>query len=164
MQKFEQALKILEKSKEFKDWKKKNKEAYLSYGFLIVQDGGSDWKIGYYHKKRDGVTSFNVGDKITVEPEDDVFRKEKKEVLGIDIKEIKYKLADAINIAVELQKKEFSAESPKKIIVILQKLDIGQIWNITFLTQSFSTLNIKVRSDTGEVVEKKLQPLFGMDK
>ena len=164
MQEFREALKILEKSKEFKEWKKKNPKAYLSYGFFVVEDVDSRWKIGYYHKKHDRVTSFNIGEKITIEPEEELFRKEKKEVGKIELGKIKHDLADAVTIAVNLQKEEFATEDPKKIIAILQKLDKWQVWNITFLTQSFNTLNVKIKSDNGRVVEKKLSSLFRFDK
>ena len=52
----------------------------------------------------------------------------------------------------------------KKIIAIIQNLDKEQIWNVTFLTQSFKTLNLKIKSDNGEIIEKKLDSLFKIEK
>lgn len=163
MQDFKEALEILEKSKEFKEWKKKNPEDYLSYALMIVDEKDTDWKIGYCNKQNK-VTSFNVGNRIVMEPEDKVLQKEKKGIKEIDLGKAKLSMADAVTVAVNLQKEEFVTESPQKIIAILQTLDIGQIWNITFFTQSFNTLNIKVKSENGRILEKKIQPLFGMDK
>ena len=165
MQQFKEALKVLEKSKEFNAWKKKNPETYLSYGFFVVEDVDNRWKIGYYHKKHDKVTSFNVGEKITIEPEEEVFRKEEKQkVERLDLNKVKFDLAEAVAIANDVQQEEFATEAPRKIIAILQKLPKGQVWNVTFLTQSFNTLNFKIKSDNGRVVEKKLQPLFQFEK
>jgi len=162
---FKEALKTLEKSKEFSAWKKKNPEAYLSYGFFSVEDKESDWKIGYYHKKRERMTSFNVGEKITIEPEDDILKKEAADdVEKLELDEINLDLAEAVTIANETQKEEFATENPMKIIAILQKIEQGQVWNVTFLTQTFNTLNFKIKSDSGKIVEKKLQPLFQFDK
>jgi len=164
MKQFKDALGVLEKSKEFKDWKEKNPESYLSYAFFVVEDVDSDWKIGYYHKKHEKVTSFVVGEKIKVEPEEEVLQEKKAAVEALDVDKVKHDLSDAIALAVDTQKEEYSTESPKKIIAILQTLDKKQVWNVTFLTQSFNTLNFKIKSDNLKIVEKKLQPLFQFDK
>jgi len=56
------ALVILEKDKEFKDWRDKNKEFFLTNAFIMIQ--GSDKinkiQIGYFNKKEDKITSFIV--------------------------------------------------------------------------------------------------------
>ncbi|MEE9525404.1 MAG: hypothetical protein V3V78_02240 [Candidatus Woesearchaeota archaeon] len=164
MKQFKEAFKVLQKSQEFKEWKKQNPETYLSYAMMVVEDKEDDWKIGYYNKKHEKVTSFNIGEKITIEPEDKVLQKEKKAVEKIDVDKIKHDLSDAVTLAVSTQKEEYVTESPTKIIAILQTLDKKHVWNITFLTQSFNTLNFKIKADSLRIVEKKLQPLFRMDK
>ncbi|MBW2996400.1 hypothetical protein KY332_03810 [Candidatus Woesearchaeota archaeon] len=164
MKQFKDALGILEKSKEFKEWKKENPETYLSYAMFVVEDKEDDWKIGYYHKKHEKVVSFNVGEKITIEPEEEVLQKKKKAVEKVDVGKVKHDLSDAMTIAVDTQKEEYATESPRKIIAILQTLDKKHVWNITFLTQSFNTLNFKIKADSLRIVEKKLSPLFRFDK
>jgi len=165
MQQFKEALKILEQSKEFNKWKKSNQEAYISYALFVVDDSNSTWKIGYYQEKNDKITSFNVGKIITIEPDEEVFKKEKTaKVKKIEIEKVNMELSDAVTIAYNLQQEEYATESPRKIIAILQKLEKAQVWNITFLTQSFNTLNFKIKSDNGRVIEKKLSPLFQFQK
>ncbi len=165
MLQFKEAVKILEKSKEFDKWKKDNPDTYISYGFFAIEDIDSDWKIGYYHDKDDKITSFNVGKKITIEPEDEILKKDKKaKVEKLDMDKIKMDLSEAVTIANNLQQEEFATETPRKIIAILQKLNKEQVWNVTFLTQSFNTLNIKIKSENGKVIEKKLSPLFQFQK
>jgi len=164
MQQFKEALKTLEKSRQFQEWKKKNPEAYLSYAMLVLEDKDDGWKIGYYHKKTNKITSFVIGDEIKVEPEDDILQKEEKAVERVDAEKVNHDLSDAITVAYELQQEEFATESPKKIIAVLQTLDNAQVWNITFLTQSYNTLNFKIKSDNLKVIEKKLSPLFQFQK
>jgi len=164
MKEFKEALKVLKDSKEFKEWRENNPETYLSYGMFVVESDDTDWKIGYYHKKDNKVTSFNVGKEIKIEPEEKILQKEKKTVEKVDVSKVKHDLSDAVTTAVNLQKEEYAAETPKKIIAILQKLGDEQVWNITFFTQSFNTLNFKIKSDNLNVVDKKLQPLFKFDK
>ncbi|MBW2965623.1 hypothetical protein KY342_00800 [Candidatus Woesearchaeota archaeon] len=162
---FKEALKILEESNEFKKWKKKNPSTYLSHGFLIIESTDYNWKIGYYDKKKDKLTSFDVGKKITIEPEEDVFKKEKsKDVKKLDLDKVKLDLSEAVAISKQLQEEEYSTENPTKIIAILQKIDAGQVWNITYLTQNFNTLNFKIKTETGRVLEKKLTGLMEFKK
>ena len=163
MQQFKEALKILEKSQEFKEWKKNNPQDHLSYGMFIVEDKEREWKIGYCNKENQ-LTSFNIGKKITIEPDEEALQKKKQKILGLDKEKLKLDLAEAVAIANDTQKEEFATETPTKIVAIVQKLDIGQIWNITFLTQSFNTLNFKIDSSNGNVIEKKISPLFQMQK
>jgi hypothetical protein len=162
---FKDALKILEKSSEFKNWKKKNPNTYLSYGFYVIESTDVNWKIGYYDRKKDKLTSFDVGSKIKIEPDEEVFKKEKeKKVEKLNLNEVKLDLSDAVSITQQLQEEEFATEKPTKIIAILQKIDMGQIWNITYLTLNFNTLNFKIKTETGRVLEKKLNPLMEFRK
>jgi hypothetical protein len=166
MLQFREALKLLENSKEYKNWRAKNPKAYLSYAFFVVEEGSDNWKIGYYHKKEDKFSSFSIGEKIKIESEDKIFRDEKKKkpIEKLDLKQLNHDLSDAVTIAVNTQQEEYATEAPKKIIAILQTLNKKQIWNITFLTQSFNTLNFKIKSENLRIVEKKFAPLFRFDK
>ena len=161
---FKDALKILEKSSEFKEWKKKNKETYLSYGFYVIENTDVNWKIGYYNSKKDKLTSFDVGSHIKIEPDEEVFKEKEKKVKKLVVEDVKLDLGDAVSIAQQLQEEEFATEKPTKIIAILQKIDAGQVWNITYLTQNFNTLNFKIKTETGRVLEKKLTPLMEFRK
>lgn len=162
---FKDALKILEKSSEFKEWKKKNKETYLSYGFYVIENSDVNWKIGYYDSKKDRLTSFDVGTQIKIEPDQEVFKKEKeRKVKKLEMSKVKVDLGDAVCITQGLQEEEFTTEKPTKIIAILQNIKEHQVWNITYLTQNFNTLNFKIKTETGRVLEKKLTPLMQFQK
>ncbi|MBW2978446.1 hypothetical protein KY331_06385 [Candidatus Woesearchaeota archaeon] len=161
MKLFKEALKELENSKKFKDWQGNSSGVFLSYGFLMVSGDKEDsWKIGYYHKKDDMITSFNVGEKIEIEPESEVFKRETTKINEIDLKKIKFDIDKAVEIAKRLQEEKYANEKPNKIIVILQKIKIGQIWNITYITQTMKTLNFKINTETGKILEHKLTSLF----
>jgi hypothetical protein len=161
---FKDALKILEESSEFRSWRKKNPKTYLSYGFYVIDNEDVNWKIGYYDGKKDKLTSFDVGSKIKIEPDEEVFQAKKKKVEKLDLEKVKFDLADAVGIAKNLQEEEFVTENPTRIIAILQKIEVGQVWNITCLTQNFNTLNFKIKTETGRVLEKKLTSLMQFKK
>jgi len=164
MKTFKECLGILKNSKEFKNWKTKNKKAFLSYGFVIIPDQNC-WKAGFYHPEKDLITSFIIDDKITIEHEEEVFKPEKMHVNKLNLKEIKTNYKNALKTAENLQKQKYKNENPKKIILILQNLEKhGTIWNITYITETISTLNIKIDAKTGKTKEHKLVRLFEFRK
>jgi len=161
---FLDALSELEKSTQFKLWVKKNKKSYLSYGFIMKDPAvKEEWQIGYYNPTTDTVTTFTIGEDIVQNPEAEMFKDDKK-VLPLEVKDIKITLKEALKIAEKIQDEKYSAHKPFKKIIILQKLEIGQVWNITYITNTFKSLNIKIDSVTGNIVIDELVDLFRIEK
>ena len=71
---------------------------------------------------------------------------------------------DAVSIANKFQREKYSTEIPIKKIVVLQNIDFGQIWNITFISKTFNTLNMKIDAGSGQVKKHLLVSLFSMGK
>jgi len=160
-----EALKRLEESKEFKEWKEKNKEDYFSYAFCEINEQGGVWQMGYYNKKEDKITTFIVDEEIKVMPQQEVFKKPDMKVNKVELGKVKLSFAEIIDKASEFQKKEYPKEETNKTIAILQNLEkLGTVWNITFITRSFNTLNVKVSSENGKVLEHKLSSIFDLRK
>ena len=52
-----------------------------------------------------------------------------------------------------------------KIIMLIQNHNkLGNIWNITYVTESFKTLNIKIDAASGKIVRDELIELFQFKK
>lgn len=164
METFKQALKLLKNSKKFKAWEKKNKDAYLSYGFIIIPKEKS-WKAGFYHPNKNNITTFTINKEITIEYEEEIFKPKNMHVKGLNADKIKTAFNDALKTAEELQKQHYKNQEPKEKIIILQNLEnLGQIWNITYVSKTLETLNIKISADTGKVLEHKSIKLFEFKK
>jgi len=162
--KLKSALKKLKENSKFKEWFNKNKKTYFSYAFTMIENNKQqEWQIGYYDKDKDKIITFIVREKnITIKPEEDIFKKSDMKVNGIEVDKLKLNLEHILDKAEKFQKEKYPKESILKKIIILQNLEnFGNIWNITFFTQSFNTLNIKIKTDNGKIVEHKLTPLFG---
>jgi len=161
-----ESVKKLEDSKEFKDFKKQNKEAYLAHVFYMLDEANQDIvQIGYYNKSKDRITTFVVeGDNITKNPEAEVFKEQEIMMKPIDLSKVKINVNEAVDIAEKLQKDKYKQEIPVKKIAILQHLPLGQVWNITFVTQTFKTLNIKIDSGTKKIVSEKLLSIIEFGK
>ena len=160
------ALKKLEESQDFKKWHNKNKDTYFSYAFKIPQEMPDEWQLGFYNKKKDKITTFVMnGDNIKIRPEEDVFKKEDMKVNEVQINKVKLTFDNAISKADEFQQKNYPKDKSIKTIAILQNItNLGNIWNITYVTEAFNTLNMKIDASNGKVLEHNLVSILSFRK
>ncbi|MFH1827988.1 MAG: hypothetical protein ABH824_01865 [Nanoarchaeota archaeon] len=161
-----QTIKKIEGNKKFKEWMNKYPGSYLSYAFCIIEGKTvGEWQIGYYNKETDKITTFMINEELTICPEEEVFKKNDMKVRRINLNKIKINLDDILIKVDELAKKKYTQEMITKKIVILQNLDeMGNIWNITNITKSFNTLNIKVNTENGKILSHDLTSIFSFRK
>lgn len=153
-------LKELEESVVFKDWKKENKKDYLVNFFKFVQaNEDSPWQIGYYNEKTDMITTFNVDDEITINPPSEVFKKEGI-VEAILLSDVKIDQDKVLEIAKNFKEENYKYESSVKIVLLLQRKDGIQVYNLTFITESLKTLNMRISSLDGSILSHKLTSLM----
>jgi len=157
------ALKKLEDNKDFKKWQHKNKGTYFSYSFKIPQEMKEDeWQFGFYNSKSDKITTFVIeGDNVHIRPEEDVFKREETKINEVELEKVKLSFDGAIQKANEFQQKNFPKDRSIKTISILQNLpELGNIWNITYVTEAFNTLNLKIDALNGKILEHNLTSIF----
>lgn len=146
------------KSSEFREWKKKNPRAYLVHFLKIEEENKGEWQIGYFDKDKDRITTFLAGEQIGIVPEQEAF-KEAKAIKKLLINKVKISSESALGIAQGLQKKSYPGELPIKKIFVLQNISRGQVWNITYITKGFSTINIKIDAETGKILKHEAASL-----
>ena len=155
-----ESILLLEKSSTYTNWKKDNLSTYLVNCFKMTDPGkDSDWQIGYYDKDSKKITTFLVGDEIILNNQDDVLR-EKGIIQPLNLENIKITYDEAIESALNCQNEKYPGNAPLKKIVVLQNIDEGEIYNVTFVTQSFKTLNIKVSHVDGKIISDKMTSIF----
>lgn len=155
--------KKLTESEEFKEWKKKHPKDYLVHFFKFSEEFEGDWQIGYYSKESDKITGFVIGEQIGVLPEENVFKKQgavKKLVLS----KVKISEKEAFESLKKIKEEEYQSKVSLKTIVVLQNLSVGQVWNITFITNDFNTLNFKIGAENGKVLNHELTSLVNFTK
>ena len=161
------ALKKLENSADFKKWKQSNKNTYFSYAFKIPQEMNSnEWQLGFYNEKNDKITTFVLNDGgIKIRPEEEIFKKEDTKVSEIQIDKVKLTFDNILGKADEFQQKNFPKDKSIKTIVILQNISqFGNIWNITYVTEAFNTLNMKINASNGKILEHNLSSILSFRK
>ena len=162
-----QALERLNKSKEYKDSIKENKDIFFSYALMTIENNEtSPWQLGFYNKATDKITTFVIGkDEIAVQREEEVFKKPGMEVKPIDMERAGKKFNEIIKKAEKFKKEEYPKETISKTIAILQNLgEYGMVWNITYVTDSFKTLNLKINAENSEVVHHNLESIMDFVK
>ena len=163
---FKKIIKEIEKSAEFKKWKNENSKAYLAHAFIMTdQQGNGEWQVGYYNPENELMTKAIIAEgKVDLKCEE-VFKKPDSKVGKLNLAKVKIDHPDAGKLAEELRKKTYTQELPLKTIAILQNIDnYGQVWNMTYFTMKFNTLNIKIDAETGEVKHHELSQLMKFDK
>ncbi|MBD3310343.1 hypothetical protein GF351_03935 [Candidatus Woesearchaeota archaeon] len=162
-----QALQRLEKDSTFREWEKKHKNYCLAHCFVMLDDLNKHiWQIGYYSKDKDKITTFVIQpDSIQIAEDADVFRKPGTKIRPVDMEKVNIDIDKAIEIADTCQRENYKGNDPSKAVIILQNLDdYGQVFNITFVTQTMKTLNFKISSDKGKLLKHECVELFSMDK
>ncbi|HLC64489.1 MAG TPA: hypothetical protein VJI46_00025 [Candidatus Nanoarchaeia archaeon] len=146
----------------FNEWRRRHGDTIFSYAFNSVEDQRlGKWHFGFYDKTSQKVTSFAVdGDLIENLGEDDVFS-EDGQVFEASIDSVKMPILEMFDRIIDFVSRKYPHDTVGKIIMVLQHIPkFGNIWNITLVTKSMNTINLKVDPVTGEVKFHKLMSLF----
>nr|MCK4930125.1 PepSY domain-containing protein [Nanoarchaeota archaeon] len=159
-----QTIKKVEESKTFKSFIKKHPDYYLVHCFTMVDEGEKKyiWELGYYSGKTDRMVVFETKPKIIRRAEEEAFKKQAT-IKKLDLSKVRISLSKALDICNNLVKDKYPKQNISKKIIILQHLD-KQVYNITLVTRNFNILNIKIDSNTGEVLQENIQNILSLGK
>ncbi|MGV8141545.1 MAG: hypothetical protein ACP5NW_03845, partial [Candidatus Woesearchaeota archaeon] len=150
---FIDVIDCIESSDEFKIFIDKNPHYYLVHVFRIIDnDNLGNWQIGYYSKDTDKIVVFEYNnDLVMMHAPEDALKKEEY-INRLDLGALKIREDDVLRICEDTLKDEYPKEIANKRIILLQNLpEFGQVWNITIVTLAFSIINVKVGADSGNV-------------
>lgn len=132
-------VEAVENGKEFLEWRKSDRNGYLSSVFIMAEgvgrlsweepggkDGKNEWLLSYYSKGDDTFTTFSStgAQKSTKE---EAFKKGKA-LPHLDTAEVKLQVWDGIKKAEDLREKSYKGGEPTKVIAILQPLTSDEIF------------------------------------
>ncbi|HIH25612.1 MAG TPA: hypothetical protein HA226_02475 [Nanoarchaeota archaeon] len=141
-----------------------NKEGYLC-GFFLMSEvdklENTDWQIDFYDEKKDTITSYVVGEKIEVSENSKIFKEEGKTIEELKLEKLKVDIKDALRKCEIILKQHEEKET--QVIIILQN-DKGIKWNISYVTQKFNLINIKIDAETGELVNQNIISMLSWGK
>jgi hypothetical protein len=157
---FLEALQQLERDASFRSWRKTHAGYYLVHGFYEAAEAGKEerWQVGFYDRQADRIITFVVGQSITELPPAEAF-KEAGAIPALDTGEVRLPLADALAAARKALAEHYPRLQPLRSFLIIQRLEDGTVYNITFLTAAFKTVNVKLSARTGAVLHHCLVEL-----
>ncbi len=157
-------LELVESSPTYATWKKTHKKSYLVHFFTMAEDGPLIWEVGYYNDD-DTISSFVVlGKEVELTESAQIFKKTTDAIPTLDLLRIHTHFAEVLENAFSFTQKEYPKEVEGKRVVILQQYDSGPIWNITFITRSFKTINMKFDADNGTLIKHSFGSLIDEGK
>lgn len=141
----------------FKEWHEKNKEYFLAHAFVMLDEPNKNtWQIGFYNPEKEKMVTFFVADTIKKTDEQEVLKSEGA-IKPLMPEKVKLTVEEALKKAEECFK-EYK-ELPIKHFFIIQHTEGHNMFNITYFTQSLKTINIKIDSETGEIIKHSKQDL-----
>lgn len=154
---FHRQLSRLTQSVDFKEWHDNNTDFFLAHAFLMLDEANKDtWQFGFYSPIKDLMVSFFVSTTISHSDEQKVLKKD--EVAKLDPSFVKIEVRKALEIANDVFNNY--KENALKSFFIIQNIDNKTIFNFTFFTQSFNTVNIRIDAETGEVIHESKKKLM----
>lgn len=156
---------ILQKSSVFTEWKEKNANSYLAHIFRMFDEANQNiWQFGYYNSD-DTITTFILeNDTVNEVPEQQIFKKDDHKLAPLNLDTISIDFDQALEIAKKKHEEKYAQHPIMKSIAILQIVEQVQLYNITFVTKTFNTLNIRVDASSSEIVHEQLISLMEMAK
>ena len=96
---------------------------------------------------------------ISVIPDQEVLKAQQR-ILPLNPEDVILRVADALSIAQKTKTENYPQELPAKTFFIIQNLEEhGAVFNITYFTASFKTINIKLSTKDGAVLHHTMQAL-----
>lgn len=159
--KFSHYLSRVEESKEFKDFRKKNKKAHLCAGFFVLdfETGKNMHQVDYCLPNR-RIATFILDEGVNFKISEQAIKKELPEIsknAELDL--------DALKGIVEDEMKNHTVtEQVKKIIAILHVLDNKLVWNLQCILSGLEILNIHIDDSDGSILKFEKHSLLEMIK
>ena len=153
--------KRVEESKEFKEFKKKNKKAYLAAGFFVLDfESGKNMHQIDYALPNGKIATFILDEGVKLKISEQAIKKPLPEIkteVNTDLEALK-------GIVEDEMKNRTVTESIKKIIAVLHVLDDKPIWNLQCILDGLSLLNVHVDDQDKSVLKFEKHSLLEMIK
>lgn len=160
LEQLKEEVTIVRKSEPFKEFKNKSPNAYLCAGFLVIETlSKTPWQIDFYCPDRNVMTTFTMNDDVSMKETDNI-SKTSDTIPELNLDKVDYDFEDVLKTMDELLKEKYAGHKADKIITILQNMQGSEVWNVTYLTNQFHVLNVKVNAEDGNLISEKMSPIM----
>ncbi len=149
--KFAHYLGRVQESKEFKEFSKKNKEAYLCAGFFVFdfQEGKDIHQVDYFLPGKKQIAAFLLDKGMSYKIADAMNTTKPEEIRG----EIRMDLDKLRGIVEDEMKNHTITEGIMKMIAILQSIEGKKVWNLNCILSGMALLKVHVDDASGDVLK-----------
>lgn len=161
-----EVLKKLEAAKEYLAWKKEHPKCVLAHLFVMFDEVNKDEvQIGFYDADAKRITTFTLSqlpsqNTVAVIPEQEILESEEG-IAEFAPSEAKIDFESAIKISNNCKEKNYPKEMLLKLFFILQQREGKLIYNVTYFTRTFNTINVRIDALTGEILKHTKDSLMG---
>jgi hypothetical protein len=158
-------LKEVLKSAVFKTWKKDHKDYFLAHLFkMLDEENAGSWQVGLCNPESNSIMTFiyDQGEVKTLE-ESKPFSQPGSKIKELNMEGVAVDFQEALETANKTMKEKHSKELTLKRFFILQNIEGHQLYNITYFTQTFKTINIRVSAEDGKILKDVENQFFSFD-
>ncbi len=124
----------------------------------IFHTGSSPIQVGYCRKETGTILSFEMGESIKYLGESDALKGETP-IEELRLESVTLDLDSALELAGREMASHYPREKKTSELAVLQKVGNDTLYNITFFTASFRTVNIRIDAGSGNVLSVTEAPL-----
>ena len=155
-------LELLMQSEEYAEFGKQ--DFFLAHIFKMLDKPNKDiWQVGFYSPSKENMITCMVdGASVLVTPESEVFKKPDSEILKLELDKVSIDWKEALEKAERFISDHYPSEMIITTFFILQRLPLGTVYNLTYMTKSFHTINLKLSAQDGAVLKHSKDSLMDM--
>jgi len=157
---FHETLKLVQETDAFKEWKKQHDHYFLAHAFVLLDEPNKNiWQFGFYNKETEKMATiiYDEGN-ISIVPDQEVL-KAGGVIKPLVPEEIKITVEEALDKAKQVRDEHYVGKPIMKSFFIIQHIDDHSVFNITYISQGFETINIKISTIDGKVVKHSVSKL-----
>lgn len=160
LEQLKEEVDTLRRTPEFLSYKSKSPNGFLCAGFKIIEFLEKEpWQIDFYCPDRKVMTTF-ILDKQVEMKETDQIATSKEGVTELNLDKVDIEFRDVLEKIDGILKEKYPEHKANKIIAILQNIEGQEVWNVTYLTNQFHVLNVRINAETGELLKEMLKPVI----
>ena len=153
-------------STDYVQFKEKHKGYVLAHGFVQLNkkfEVEKPWQLGFYSKENDNLAIFETNP-VKHLSFDEAFKD------GGTIDELKFdpktfkSTKDVLEIAKINLNEKHKGELVMNVIMILQSINSKPVYNMTFITQTFSMITMHVDALSGDIIKETKSSILDLKK
>ena len=150
----------VENCEAFKAFRHQHPEAFLAHSLVLFDGPSQQWHLGYFDQSKESMMTFIMCDGVIDAVEDKEILRTAHAIMALDAASVKLSSEDALKVARDVAAQHYPHEQIVKTFFVVQVIESQPVFNITFFTRAFSTINVHLSTTDGTVGTHSCERLF----